>query len=164
MHGRGSTPRYGLRVPIDQATVTSRLATLEQWTAVFNRLGGSIAHGPPELNPAEFELYWDPDAEWLPITGGSVEGRSYRGLEGQHAYWQDVADTWEEIQAMTLEVEVSKAGAVSVLKLGARGRASGLEIQTVTGVCWEFRGHRIVRGRAYRDPAEAFAAAGIAPR
>jgi ketosteroid isomerase-like protein len=149
---------------IDQATVTSRLVTLEQATALFNRLGGSIADGLPELDPAELELYWEPDVEWSPLTGGSVEGTSYRGFEGQVAYWRDVAETWEEIHVEMLEVEVSEGGAVTVVELRARGRGSGLEIRTITGICWEFRGQRIASGRAYRDPAEAFAAAGIARR
>jgi ketosteroid isomerase-like protein len=146
----------------DPATAASRLATLEHWNTLFNRLGGSIADGPPELDPAELELYWDPEADWSPLTGGAVEGASYHGLEGQRAYWRDLAETWQEIHAVTLDVEVSEHGAVSVLELRARGRESGVEIQAITGVFWGFRGHRIISGRAYPDPAQAFAAAGTA--
>ena len=56
--------------------MVTRLATLEHSTALFNRLGASIADGPPEFDPAEFELYWDPDADWSPLTGSVVEGAS----------------------------------------------------------------------------------------
>jgi ketosteroid isomerase-like protein len=148
-------------VAADQATVARRLATLEGATALFNRVGGAITDGPPELDPGELELFWDPDVDWSPLTGRVVEGMSYRGFDGQRAYWRDLAEAWAEIHAEALDVAVCERGAVSVVELRGLGRGSGVEIRTITGIFWQFRGDRIISGRAYPDPDEAFVAAGI---
>jgi uncharacterized protein len=50
---------------------------------------------------------------------------------------------------------------VVIAKLRGRGRASGIETETVQGYVWTVRDGKAVRFEWFRDPLEAMAAAGL---
>ena len=106
---------------------------------------------------------WDPDCEWHPFITAEVEGaKGYRGREGVRQWFRDTDEIFSEV-AWHIE-EFQQLGDDRVLVLGqleARGRASGVEVNSPIGQLFEMRDDRIVRGWAYPSHEEAKAAAGI---
>ena len=41
---------------------------------------------------------YDPDVEFLPLTGTRVESGGYRGHEGVRAYFAEARDLWDVLQ------------------------------------------------------------------
>jgi ketosteroid isomerase-like protein len=109
---------------------------------------------------AEFEEFFHPDCEWIPVVVGSLEGGSYRGLEGFRRWYAERDDALEDAT-----VDVTSCAAVGdevVVVLGrskARGRASGAELDEEVGIVLEFRDGRIERDQAFASHAETIAAA-----
>jgi len=101
----------------------------------------------------------DPEVEWHSFFALS-EGGVYRGHEGTRRYMSDLADAWE-----IGRVEVDDAleiGDVAVLvgRIHYRGRGSGIESASPAGWMLKFRGGRLLRFRAFRDPEQVLEAVG----
>jgi ketosteroid isomerase-like protein len=114
----------------------------------------------PEAFLAEFEEFFLPDCEWIPVIVGSLEGNSYRGRDGFRRWYAERDDALE-----ASGVDVTSCTAVSedvVLVLGrsrARGRASGAELDEEVGLVLRFRDGRIEHDQAFASHREARMAA-----
>jgi ketosteroid isomerase-like protein len=101
------------------------------------------------------------DFEWHPLVISSVEGEGepYRGRDGFREFfdtWMATWDTW------TLEVEELREYDNQVLTLTrvhAKGRGSGVELDRAMAHLWEFRGDRICRAQSFLERDDAVAAA-----
>jgi ketosteroid isomerase-like protein len=117
----------------------------------------------PEAFLAEFGNHFHPDCEFVPVVVGSLEGTSYRGLDGFRRWYAARDDALEDAT-----VEVESCTAVSedvVLVLGrsrARGRASGAELDEEVGIVLRFRDGRIAHDQPFASHADAREAAGHA--
>jgi ketosteroid isomerase-like protein len=113
---------------------------------------------------AGFVDRWDPDCEWFTVTGSQIDAAPYRGHDGIRRYLAERAESWSELR---FDVEQTLAGShdnivVVVGFLRGRGRSSGVLVEQRIGLVYELRGRRIRHCRAYRDPQNALAAAGLA--
>jgi len=109
---------------------------------------------------ALLELY-DPEIEFLPLTGTRVESGGYVGHEGVRAYFEEVGEVWE---AMRPHADDIRAVGDHVLLLGGcavRGRGSGAESDSPMAWVLTVCGGKVVRHRGYRSRTEALEAVGL---
>jgi ketosteroid isomerase-like protein len=102
----------------------------------------------------------DPEVEWRSFFAVSVRG-VYRGHDGTRQYMLDLNDAFEIVRP---EVEDTLGiGDVAVLvgRLHYRGQGSGVEGESPAGWMFKFRDGKILRFRAFRDPAQSLEAIGL---
>ena len=91
-----------------------------------------------------------------------LDGRDYRGQSGFVRWLRDWGEAWER---WTIEpVEYLDAGdkVVLVFRMIAKGRGSGLELDRLDTLVYEFREGKAVRLDYYNSREEGLAAAGLA--
>jgi ketosteroid isomerase-like protein len=100
------------------------------------------------------------DIVWVPVTVATVEGQSgFRGRDGFRQFFEQWRETWE-----TWNIELHECREVGdrIVALGhvrARGRGSGVELDTPVAYIFEFREGLVERGQSFFDHEEALAAA-----
>ena len=102
----------------------------------------------------------DPDVEWHPppdIPGAAVAN----DRDALIASWRDWLGAWEEYRFVPDEIVEGRGNAVLVFgEESARGKDSAIEAHGARPSSTSCDG-RIVRFKAYLDPAEALQAAGL---
>jgi ketosteroid isomerase-like protein len=98
---------------------------------------------------------YDPEVEFLPLTGTRVESGGYRGHEGVRAYFTEARELWEVLEPEGHDFRdlgecVVVAGACRV-----RGRASGAESNPSCAWVVRLRGWTIVSHRTCATYEEA---------
>jgi uncharacterized protein len=102
------------------------------------------------------------DVAWLEVSGRPEGGVSER--RGRNRLRHSLESLFEAWESYRLEVErIAGVGnrVVAVVREVARGRASGLEVDSRWGYLITVDGGQIVRVEAYRDAAEALHVAGL---
>jgi ketosteroid isomerase-like protein len=106
---------------------------------------------------------FDPDVELVPARA-VLEGSEYRGHEGFQRFVADMDEDWDTFHPELDEVRELGDGRVLVLgHLQARGKASGMEVDSAAAWLCDVREGRITRVRFYTDEQAALEAADIAP-
>ena len=111
---------------------------------------------------AAVESLTHPDGEWRPLltAGGELERPVYRGRRGFVSYIRDMDELFDEVHVHVGRLDA--LGADQVLFEGrvvARGRASGVPLDTHIWALYELRDGKLFRGTAYRSREDAIAAA-----
>ena len=104
----------------------------------------------------------DPEIEWHATVGGLDEGRVYHGRTEVVQAFADYFAVWERME-MRAEKYIDAGGDQVVVfhHEVAKGRESGVVVETDTGTVQTVRGGKIVRVRSYMDRGEALGAAGL---
>jgi ketosteroid isomerase-like protein len=102
---------------------------------------------------------WHPEGEWYPFTAAVEGDEAYQGHEGIRQWWANLDATFEELEASVDEVRDLGDDILALGHLRARGRGSGVSLDTEIGWVVRFRDGLAVWGRAYRSHAEAREAA-----
>jgi ketosteroid isomerase-like protein len=106
-----------------------------------------------------------PDVEFCPEMVGQLEGRVYQGRAGLRRFWDEWHDVWDTV---TVRVEEHEWRGERLLVLGgvsARGRHSGVAVNSPLAWVFEFAGTEIRRVRSYQNAEAARGAArGSDPR
>ena len=89
------------------------------------------------------------------------DASAYRGLEGVFAWQAEWERSWESWRWDPEEFIDAGDKVVAVLRLHAKGRASGVEVERLDGAVWTLRGGKGVRLDYYGSKAEALEAAGV---
>ena len=113
----------------------------------------------PDLE--ETLLYVHQEGELHSAIVGGAEGNIYRGHAGFRRWF---ADSFESFEQLTNEWTEFRDLGDRVLALGhvkARGRGSGMEIDSPMGWVFTVRHGKLVKAEGFLSRAEAFAAAGI---
>jgi ketosteroid isomerase-like protein len=105
--------------------------------------------------------YTDSDGELHSAIIGGTEGNVYRGHDGLRRWYADVMETFEELGTEFTEYRDLGDRIVAFGHIRARGRGSGLEIDSPTGWVFTLRRGKVVRAEGFLDPAEALKAAGL---
>jgi ketosteroid isomerase-like protein len=106
--------------------------------------------------------YVDPDIEFQSAIVSGAEGGTYSGYDGLRAWAAESEAAFEELR--TVPDEFRDLGGDAVLVLGhiyARGRESGVAVESPVAFIFKFRGDRVIRARGFLDQDEALKAAGI---
>ena len=102
-----------------------------------------------------------PDIEWHPLTGALVEGTPYKGHEGVKAYFEDLAEAWEESHVSADRFIDADDVVLVVGRIHAIGRGSGVEIEAHAAWVWRLRHGQAVYMHVYLNRQEALEAAGL---
>jgi ketosteroid isomerase-like protein len=105
--------------------------------------------------------YLDPEIELRSAIVGGAEGNTYRGHEGIRRWMAESDATWVELRLETKELRDLGDDVLLIGRLHARGRGSGIEIDSPIAWLSTVRSGRIVCSRGFLDPQEALEAAGL---
>jgi ketosteroid isomerase-like protein len=102
------------------------------------------------------------DVEWHSFFAALNEGGTYRGHDGLRQYLNDLTEAFEIVRA-DVDDDIA-VGDVVVLagRIHYRGKESGVETEMPAGWMLKFRGDKIVRFRAFREPDAALESVGAA--
>jgi ketosteroid isomerase-like protein len=106
--------------------------------------------------------YVTEDIEFLPLSAVGVEGRSYRGHDGLREWQREREETWD-LDFHINDIEVVGDNALVLGWIHARGKGSGIEMDTDVAWVLGFRGEKICRVEAFTDRNEGRTAAGLGP-
>jgi ketosteroid isomerase-like protein len=105
--------------------------------------------------------YADPDGELHSAIVGAAEGNVYRGHDGFRRWYADVMQSFEELTTELTEFRDLGEVVVAFGHIRARGRESGLELDTATGWVFTVRNGKVVRAQGYLNREDALKAAGL---
>ena len=101
--------------------------------------------------------HMDPDFEWRPLEASPVE-RVYRGRDEVRRYVEDWLCTFECLRIDLEDLTEVGDHIVAVVRGHARGRASGLALDTRFCQVWTVRDAVVLRVQEYATPEEGLAA------
>jgi ketosteroid isomerase-like protein len=102
------------------------------------------------------ELY-DPHVQFLPLTGTRVESGGYRGHAGVRAYFEEVANVWDELHPYGDDFRTVGDNVVVLGGCMVRGRGSGAEADTPMAwscPCARARSRAIVATEPEKTPSK----------
>jgi ketosteroid isomerase-like protein len=106
---------------------------------------------------------YDPDVEFLPLTGTRVESGGYRGHDGVRGYMSEARDLWDVLEPVG-EVFTDVGDHVLVTgRCRVRGRSSGAESNPACAWVVGVRDGLIVSHRTCQTYDEALRIAGMEP-
>jgi ketosteroid isomerase-like protein len=106
---------------------------------------------------------WHPDCEWRPAFPRSLEGVGavYHGREGIARAWRGVRAVWEEYRLDPEDAQVVEGSLVVVGRVYARGKESGLELDSGWSAVISFRDGVAISAWDWLDRDEALKAVGV---
>ena len=121
-----------------------------------------IAEGVAAFNSGDIDgmlIPIHPEVEFQPLRA-VLEGNVYHGHEGFRRWLEDMAEDWQEFDLDVIDVIDVAPNCVLVHgHVHARGRTSGVELDSTAAWLCELRGDLISRLRFYRDVETAREAA-----
>jgi uncharacterized protein len=109
---------------------------------------------------ALLKLY-DPEIEYLPLTGTRVESGGYIGHAGVREYFEEVAEIWEELHPHADDVRTVGDHVLVLGGCAVRGRGSGAESDSPMAWVLTVRNGKVTRHRGYATRDEALEAVGL---
>jgi ketosteroid isomerase-like protein len=104
---------------------------------------------------------YDPEVEFLPLTGTRVESGGYRGHEGVRAYFAEVRDLWDVLEPQGQEYSDLGDCVVVAGRCRVRGRVSRAESHPACAWVIGVRDGSIISHRTCATYDEALQAAGV---
>jgi ketosteroid isomerase-like protein len=102
-------------------------------------------------------------ARWQPIEGAPDDVGEIHGADAARRCVQDWLDTFDNVTIVPEELlDVGDDRVVAVQHMTGRARLSGVETGLRYAFVYTVRDGKIVRGREYRDRAQALEAVGLA--
>jgi ketosteroid isomerase-like protein len=92
-----------------------------------------------------------PDAEARPILGANLGASVYHGRDGLRAWFRDLHQEWEAFETRVTDIDDRGEHALCTICIHARGRASGIVIDSVLYHLLEVRDGMILRLEAFDD-------------
>ena len=111
-------------------------------------------------NVRAFAALTTQDFEWSPSMG-AIEGEIYRGRNGIEKYFGTLDNAWEKFQILRDGFRDLGDVVVMIGRLEARGKGSGVPVDSPLGMVFDLRDGAIARIRGYLDQAEALEAVGL---
>jgi ketosteroid isomerase-like protein len=106
---------------------------------------------------------YDPDVQYLPLTGTRVESGGYRGHAGVRAYFAEARELWEVLEPQGHSYRDVGDCVLVAGRCRVRGRASGAESHPECAWVVRVRDGMIVSHRTFATYDEALQAAGVEP-
>jgi ketosteroid isomerase-like protein len=104
----------------------------------------------------------DPGIEWHATVGGIDEGRVYRGREEVVRAFVEYFEVWERMEMRADEyIDAGGDDVVVFHHEVAKGRESGVVVETDTGTVQTVRDGKVIRVRSFMDRRDALEAAGL---
>jgi ketosteroid isomerase-like protein len=109
----------------------------------------------------EMLSYLDPELEWHSAIVGGAEGNVYRGHEGFRRWNADFLEIFERVRNEWNEFRDLGDRVLAFGRVQARGRESGVEINSPMGWVVTVRGGKLLKAEGFLDPTQALKAAGL---
>lgn len=109
----------------------------------------------------ELLALYDPEVEFLPLTGTRVESGGYNGHAGVRAYFEEVGEVWEEMRPRADDVRTVGDDVVMLGGCAVRGRGSGAESDNPMAWVLTVRNGKVTSHRGFATREEALDAAGL---
>ena len=105
--------------------------------------------------------FYDPDVEWHGTIGGLDEGHVFRGHQEVLKGFDEYFEVWERLDLRPEEIIDTGDELIVFVHEVARGKESGIVVETDTATISTFREGMVVRVRAFMDRSQALEAAGL---
>ena len=105
--------------------------------------------------------FFDPSVQWHGTIGGLDEGSLARGHKEVRRGFDEYHEAWERLDLRPEEIIDTGDELIVFVHEAARGRESGVVVETDTAMVSTLRDGLIVRVRGFMDRAEALEAAGL---
>jgi ketosteroid isomerase-like protein len=125
---------------------------------IVTTLIGSFAGGPDEVQRLKGLIA--EDAEQRPLRA-RLEAKTYVGPEGWVEFYEDLMADWADLSLPVDEIRQAGDLVVALLRLVARGRASGAQVEVRIGTVWEVRDGLVRSVQSFSEPDDALRAAGL---
>ncbi|MFL5893025.1 MAG: nuclear transport factor 2 family protein [Solirubrobacterales bacterium] len=163
---RSLDERIATRFPAIATALTVRVSRLPPSSKVRQRvLARTVCRGFSALRRGDFEAalgnLYDPDVEWHGAVGGLDEGRVLRGRAEVVEAFRDYYDTWDRLELRPEEIIDTGDQLIVFVHEVARGRRSGIVVETDTAAISTLHEGSVVEVRNYLDRSEALQAAGL---
>jgi ketosteroid isomerase-like protein len=163
---RSLDERVTARFPAIARHIAARLARMPPSSRLRQRfLARSVARAfaATKRGDLEFQLaaFYDPDVEWHGTIGGLDEGTLRRGHDEVMRGFDEYFAAWERLDLRPEEIIDTGDQLVVFVHEVARGRESGVVVETDTATISSLRDGMIVRVRGFMDRAEALEAVGL---
>ena len=112
-------------------------------------------------DPSRLIALSDPEVEWHSFFALGETGGVYHGHDGTRRYMRDLSDAWEIARAELDDALGIADFAVLVGRIHFRGKGSGVASTSPAGWMLKFRDGKLLRFRAFREPAQALEAVGL---
>ena len=109
----------------------------------------------------EMLSYVDPEGELHSAIIGGAEANVFQGHDGFRSWFAESMETFEELNTELTEYRDLGNRIVAFGRIHARGRGSGLEIDSPTGWVFTVRSGKVVRAEGFLSRAEALEAVGL---
>ena len=104
---------------------------------------------------------WDEECELVPAMAGAVEAKVYRGHAGLRRYFEELFESFSEVQLDNREYRDLGERVLVLYWLRVRGHDSGVVLDQPGAALYELSDGKIVHGRSYLSQSEALEAAGL---
>ena len=118
-----------------------------------------VAAFPHEME--EMLSYIDPESELHSAIVGGAEGNVYRGHEGFRRWFADSFESFEELTNEWSEFRDLGDRVLAFAHVKARGRGSGMELDSPMGWVFTVRRGKVVKAEGFLSRAKALEAAGV---
>jgi ketosteroid isomerase-like protein len=108
-----------------------------------------------------FPDLYDPEIEWDDVSGLWGDWGTRRGFEAVRDAWMTWFEAFEDVDFDIESTLDANDDVVTSIRIGGRGRESGLLVHQQISAVWTLRNGKVTRVRGYRDRAEALEAVGL---
>ena len=115
----------------------------------------------PRGDMEEMLSYLDPELEWHSAIVGGAEGNTYWGHEGFRRWFADSFESFEELSNEWSEFRDLGDRVLVFGRVRARGRESGVEVDSPMGWVFTIRRGKAVKAEGFLNRAKALEAAGL---
>jgi ketosteroid isomerase-like protein len=105
--------------------------------------------------------YIDPDGELHSAIIGGAEGNVYRGHDGFRRWYAETETTFEELRTELTEFRDLGDRVVGLGHIHARGRESGIELDSATAWVFTLRNGKVLKSEGFLSPDGALKAVGL---
>jgi ketosteroid isomerase-like protein len=105
--------------------------------------------------------YLDPEIEWHSAIVGGAEGNTYYGHEGFRSWFLESFESFDELRTELSEFRDLGDRVLAFGQVHARGRESGVEIDSPTGWVFTVRRGKLAKAEGFLSREQALEAAGL---
>ena len=128
-------------------------------------LARSVSRGFSATKRGDLEFllaaFYDPDVEWHGTIGGLDEGSLARGHQEVLQGFAEYFEAWERLDLRPDEIIDTGEELIVFVHEVARGKESGIVLETDTATISTLREGMVVRVRGFMDRSQALEAAGL---
>ena len=132
----------------------------EENVEVVRQLYEAVARGDKARVLALYDSDVEIDTSRTPLPR-MVGGEHFKGHEALRTFFRQRAEAWDEIEDRCEELIDAGDAVIAIVTVRARGRATGIEVETRMAGLWTIRGGKIVRVAWLPSREDAVEAAGL---